>query len=272
MIFAPGSLLEHDSASSAVTKSPGTNSPVSSMKKQRSASPSKATPRSAFSSSTLPTMNSRFSGSSGFGSWFGKRPVGLEEAAHGVESGSRSRTGGSIAPAIPFAASITTLSGLIACDVDEGEDPLDVGRPDVVLLDLSRRAARGLSPAQRAVADLQQPGVAADRQRAAADDLHARVLLRVVRGGDRDAAVELELADREIDHLRADEPDVEHVGARRRPHPGSAASAIDGDERRMSRPTAIRAGSNCLDVGAPDRVGAVLVELRPGRCRGRRMP
>ena len=76
MIFAPGSFSSIDSASSAVTKSPGTNSPVSSTKKQRSASPSNATPRSAFSSSVLATMNSRFSGSSGFGSWFGKLPSG----------------------------------------------------------------------------------------------------------------------------------------------------------------------------------------------------
>ncbi len=29
----------------------------------------------------------------------------------------------------------------------------------------------------------------------------------------------------------------------------------------MSRPTAIVAGSNCFDVGASDRLGAVLVEL-----------
>jgi hypothetical protein len=76
MIFAPDSFSRMDSARSAVTKSPGTKSPVSSTKKQRSASPSNAMPRSAFSSVTLRTMNSRFSGSSGFGSWFGKVPSG----------------------------------------------------------------------------------------------------------------------------------------------------------------------------------------------------
>ena len=67
MIFAPGSFSSSDAASKAVTKSPGTNSPVSSTKKQRSASPSNAAPRSARSSSVLATMNSRFSGSSGLG-------------------------------------------------------------------------------------------------------------------------------------------------------------------------------------------------------------
>ena len=57
------------------------------------------------------------------------------------------------------------------------------------------------------------------------------------------AAVEPELADGEIEHLGADEPEVEHVGAR----VGGAAitaAAIAGAERRMSRPTAIRRGSN----------------------------
>ena len=76
MTFAPGSFSSTLSANSAVTKSPGTNSPVSSTKKQRSPSPSNATPRSAPSSSVLRTMNSRFSGSSGFGSWFGNEPSG----------------------------------------------------------------------------------------------------------------------------------------------------------------------------------------------------
>ena len=57
-------------------KSPGTNSPVSSTKKHRSASPSYATPKSAPSSRVFAMMNARFSGSSGFGSWFGNVPSG----------------------------------------------------------------------------------------------------------------------------------------------------------------------------------------------------
>ena len=55
-------------------------------------------------------MNSRFSGSSGFGSWFGNEPSGSKKQRT-TSIGSRSSTGGSIAPAIPFAASITTRSG-----------------------------------------------------------------------------------------------------------------------------------------------------------------
>ena len=58
-------------------------------------------------------MNSRFSGSSGFGSWFGNEPSGSKKQRT-ASIGRRSRTGGSITPAIPFAASITTRSGLTA--------------------------------------------------------------------------------------------------------------------------------------------------------------
>ena len=74
-------------------------------------------------------MNSRFSGSSGFGSWFGNEPSGSKKQRT-ARLGSRSSTGGSIAPAIPFAASITTFSGRIA-EVDEREHTVDVRRPDV---------------------------------------------------------------------------------------------------------------------------------------------
>ena len=48
------------------------------MKKQRSASPSQAIPRSAPSRATLSMMNCRFSGSSGLGSWSGKSPSGVQ--------------------------------------------------------------------------------------------------------------------------------------------------------------------------------------------------
>jgi hypothetical protein len=59
-------------------------------------------------------MNSRFSGRSGFGSWLGNVPSGSKKLRTTSSCGSRSRIGGSIAPAIPLAASTTTFSGLIA--------------------------------------------------------------------------------------------------------------------------------------------------------------
>ena len=161
-----------------------------------------------------------------------------------ASTGSRSSTGGSIAPAIPLAASIDDPQRPDRLDVDEREHLLDEARPDVLRLHLAAPLGRA-EAAQRPVAHVEQARVAADRQRAAADDLHARVLLRVVRGGDADAAVEPELADREVEHLRADQPDVEHVRAAvggaldQRPPPSPAT------ETRMSRPTAIARGSNC---------------------------
>src|SRR5882672_2647329 len=52
MIVAPGYFSRNAWARSAVMKSPETNSPVPSMKKQRSASPSQAMPTSARSATT----------------------------------------------------------------------------------------------------------------------------------------------------------------------------------------------------------------------------
>ena len=74
MIVAPGVFSRNASASSAVMKSPEMNSPLPSMKKQRSASPSQAMPMSAFSRSTAAVMSARFSSSSGLASWFGNVP------------------------------------------------------------------------------------------------------------------------------------------------------------------------------------------------------
>ena len=68
MTVAPGCFSRNASASSAVMKSPEMNSPVPSMKKQRSASPSQAMPMSAFSATTRSTMSRRFSSMSGFAS------------------------------------------------------------------------------------------------------------------------------------------------------------------------------------------------------------
>ena len=89
----------------------------------------------------------------------------------------------------------------------------------------------------------------------------SRVLRRVVRGGD----------DRGRRRARASptakysisvptRPIVDHVGATVGA-PSIAASAISGDDSRMSRPTAMRRGSKTSDVGAADAVGPVRVQL-----------
>jgi hypothetical protein len=68
MTVAAGNFSRNASASSAVTKSPGTNSPLPSMKKQRSASPSHAMPTSARCRITSAVMSRRFSSMSGLAS------------------------------------------------------------------------------------------------------------------------------------------------------------------------------------------------------------
>ena len=60
-------------------------------------------------------------------------------------------------------------------------------------------------------ADVLDAGIARERERSLADELHARVGLGVVRGGDHRAAVELARADEEIEHLGADHPRVEDL-------------------------------------------------------------
>ena len=114
MTFSPGALASTASAISAVAKSPGTNSPVSSTKKHRSASPSYATPRSAASFGHLRDDELAVLGKERVGLVVREAPVRLEVAADDVELGKCSRTGGSITPAMPFAASTTTRRGLIA--------------------------------------------------------------------------------------------------------------------------------------------------------------
>ena len=84
----------------------------------------------------------------------------------------------------------------------------------------------------------------------------------VVRRGDADAAVEPELADRVVDHLGPDEPDVEDVGAAvggtlDRPRPPSSARTRACRGRRRSR-----GARSARRTPRPIAVRAVLVELR----------
>ncbi len=81
-----------------------------------------------------------------------------------------------------------------------------------------------------------------------------------MRGGDGDAALEPELADGAVEHLRADHADVDDVGAR-------VGSAVDRRARHRRRrqahvpPHGDAPRLEVLDVRTPDRVCAVLVEL-----------
>ena len=161
---------------------------------------------------------------------------------------------------MPLAASTTIRSGVDLVEIDEGEHLVDESGPDVERRDLAPLRDRA-EACLRARAHLLEAGVATHGQRARADDLHARVLLRVVRGGDADAAVEPELADRVVDHLGADHSEVVNIGAavRRALHHGRGHR---GSRDAHVAPDGDRAGLEMLDVGAADRVGAFLVQLR----------
>ena len=80
-----GCLASSRAATSAVIADGDTGSPRSSTTKQRSASPSKARPRSAPVSRTRACRSTRFFGSSGLASWFGKVPSSSKYIGDQVE-------------------------------------------------------------------------------------------------------------------------------------------------------------------------------------------
>ncbi len=140
---------------------------------------------------------------------------------------------------------------------------------DVDLLDPARPPRRRLAEALLDQAPhLADPAVARQRQRAALDQLRARVGLRVVRGGAHQPAVEIARADEVIEHLGADHPRVEHVRAlghhavavaRRELGRGEAHVAPEADAQLARRP-ARQAGQHAGER-APDGLGHVAVDL-----------
>ena len=153
MIFAPGSFSRIDSARSAVTKSPGTNSPVSSTKKQRSASPSNAAPKSAPSSSVLRDDELAVLGQERVRLVVREGPSGSKKQRTAsirqpLEHGRQHRAGH------PVRRVDHDVQRLDRGDVDEREDVLDERGPDVVALGRSRRLSPGTAGSgQGAVAD-----------------------------------------------------------------------------------------------------------------------
>ena len=207
-----------------MTKSPGTKSPVSSTKKHRSASPSYATPRSAPSVGVFSMMNARFSGKQRVRLVVRERAVRLEVARTTSSWGRRSRTGGSIVPAMPLAASITTLSGRNAPwstnDSTLSTNPLQ-SRP---------RGSRPRSTAPKRPA----PGPGRPRapsrhhgKRATRGRSSSRCTPSGCASGDADPTVESERADRVVEHLGPGHPES------RTSAPPSATPSIARGHRRL---------------------------------------
>ena len=225
-----------------MTKSPGTNSPESSTKKQRSASPSYATPRSAPSSRVLRTMNSRFSGSSGFGSWFGNVPSGSKKQRHGVDrqplEHRRQHRAGHPVRRVDHDAQRPD-----GADVDEREHLLDEARIDVFACapvpGLSLRAR----PSEPAPGRARRGGPT--RRRPAARRART-IFMPVYSFGLCEAVTAMppsrpSVVDGEIEHLRPDHADVGHVraglrGAANRRRPPSPARGRACPAPRRSAP------------------------------------
>ena len=182
--------------------------------------------------------------------------VRLEETAHGVHGQSledrRHHRARHAVSGIDDDAKRLDLT-----DVDEREDALDKSGVDVhalrgrVVDEL--RALDLLGP----VTHVEEARIAADGESAPADDLHPRVLLRVVRGGDHDAAVDVELADAEIEHFGADHSDVLDLGTA----VGGTLHDRPGDRRRRDAHVA----------PDRDRLGLELLDVRPAHCIGARL-
>ena len=162
---------------------------------------------------------------------------------------------------MPFAASITTRSGFTAfTSMKDRTASTNLGQmsswrtcPRDCPSDMSSRA---MARARMSNRPESPPTGSAPRRTI----FMPGVLLRVVRGGDHDPALEIEVADGEVDHLGPDHPDVDDVGARL----GRAAHGRLGHRRRREphvAPNCDRLGLELVDVGAADRVGAGLVEL-----------
>ena len=189
-----------------------------------------------------------------------ERPVGLEVAADDLDLGqpgehARQHLAGHAVRAVHDDPERRDRR-----DVDEAEHALDEGVPHVDRLD---RAALRVPPlaAHRTIADLDEPRLAPDRQRAAPHDLHPRVGGRVVRRRHHDPAVEPELARREVHDLGSDHAEIGHV----RSAVGDSGRGSLGHRRRRQAHVAADRDPPRLELlreRAPDRIRARLVELR----------
>ncbi len=190
-----------------------------------------------------------------------ERPVGLEVATHDLHLGQALQHRREHHARHPVCRVDDDPERSDRLGVDEAEDPLDEVVPDVDRRDGPARGRIAPLAAHRPVADLDEPGLAPDRKRPAPHDLHPRVAGGVVRGRDHDPTVEAEVSGREVHHLGPDHPEVGHLDAR----VGHAVDHSFGHRRRREAhvpPDRDPAWLELLRERPPDRVGALLVELR----------
>ena len=226
-------------------------------------------------------MNWRFSSQQRVRLVVGELAVGHPVGRRPGRAPRRSSSGPTIGPAMPLPPSTTTFSGLTAVgSMNDSACALEVV-VDVDRLDRAAAGRRRGSPASIAARTSPIPASPESASAPSRTSLTPGVGLRVVRGGDHRAAVELARADQVIEHLGADH--ARRRGRARPRRPGPSRSAARHLRRRRAacrgraRPAA-RAG--CLPrrpaehagEGAADRVGGRLVHLARRRGRGRRRP
>ena len=144
--------------------------------------------------------------------------------------------------------------------VDDREAALGEALQHVALPALPLGLGRAELALERPVAHLLDAAVAAQRQRAATHDLHAVVLLGVVRGGHDQTALVAVLADGVVEHLGADETDVVDVAARVERRADRRLAQLCRGQPHVAADRH-RARLELVDVGAHDAVHAVGVEF-----------
>ena len=193
-------------------------------------------------------------------------PVGDPVGGHQIEAEALEQRADH-RPRHPVAAVDHHAQGLDPVRLDEAERPAVKVVVDVHRLD--RPPARRLrQPGLDRGANVVDPGVAGEGQGALADELDPGVRLRVVRGGDHGAAVELARADQLIEHLGGDHAGVEDgaaLGDQAVAHPARHLRRLD--PHVATQPDPQLAGLLCPQAGehpgegAADEPGGVAVHL-----------
>jgi len=117
--------------------------------------------------------------------------------------------------------------------VDITQQVLDIGLAQIDPFDRTALDHRGVATLDHEALDVGQTGVATDRPRRFAHELHPVVVLRVVARGDHHAAVETHVKRGEVHLLGSTSPDIHDVdtgfgqtGGQRLRHPGAGQTNV----------------------------------------------
>ena len=236
-MVAPGSFSRMARATSAVTSDPLTPSACSSTRNTRSASPSKASPTSAWFSITARFRSTWFSGLIGSAGWLGNVPSRSWYSATSF-TGSRSITAGTTSPPIPFAVSVATVRGTIesastkvmTCSTNRSSMSRSATRPGLTAVGPppSRSASDRISPRP-----VSSPTGAAPARQNFSPLYWGGLWLAVTLTPGTSRSPEAKYS------RSVDTSPRSHTSTPRDVTPSISAPARAGDDRRQSRPTAM---------------------------------